>query len=505
MVLDATALQELEALGIDPEAVDLAELEQELEAEQAADAAWLHAVQRTFPLVCSMLWRAPEAVCDQQRAALVVLNTVQIALIKGGNRSGKSRLMIELTIVLALGRAHPVTQHWCALNDIPLELIPVGPGECWASALRHDDSIAYHRPIFRELLGGLPCRWYSEESQGEARCYIKVPGYRKRALIRFKAVQSGPDAYQGASVRLAWFDEEPDELKGPGVIRESMMRVADQKGRVVVTYAALKGLTWMHQRYEVERRDHVDIVRLDALDNPYLPLEHFREIVYDGMTEDEIAQRRYGDARPKQGLVYPMYEPGDGTRAGRGHMVDDFEVPAEWVRFRMGDFGLVNPTCILWGALGDDDTLYVYREYYVPNGDSYEWHADAVAELEGLDRTEEGWVRGDRSEPIEAGCGDPAAKEAREAFAAANLPMAPADNDVKGGIDRVRNRLRVRGDGRPRLKIFRSCTNLLREMGIYRWDPNRKDEMPLKKDDHAPDALRYGVALVDDWSGVLCW
>ncbi len=40
------------------------------------------------------------------------------------------------------------------------------------------------------------------------------------------------------------------------------------------------------------------------------------------------------------------------------------------------------------------------------------------------------------------------------------------------------------------------CTNLIREIESYVWDPKSSEkgyDEPLKKDDHAVDALRYAI------------
>jgi hypothetical protein len=57
--------------------------------------------------------------------------------------------------------------------------------------------------------------------------------------------------------------------------------------------------------------------------------------------------------------------------------------------------------------------------------------------------------------------------------------------------------MKVRGDNRPRLQIFNTCENLLREIPMYRWKEGTEDrsarEEPNAVDDHAIDAMRYGI------------
>lgn len=69
-----------------------------------------------------------------------------------------------------------------------------------------------------------------------------------------------------------------------------------------------------------------------------------------------------------------------------------------------------------------------------------------------------------------------------------------ADNAVEDGI-----RLTSTAVGKAVVKANRQCKNLIREMHSYVWDTKKTDkgkELPIKKDDHAPDALRYFVKTV---------
>lgn len=66
----------------------------------------------------------------------------------------------------------------------------------------------------------------------------------------------------------------------------------------------------------------------------------------------------------------------------------------------------------------------------------------------------------------------------------------------------MKDRLRYRSDDRPRLKVFRECRNLIREVDGYVWDPKRRDPTPVKKHDHSADALRYLIMGVREWAQI---
>lgn len=501
MTLDAASRIALQELGYDP---DDPELEELLVGEQADDLEWLAKVDLTFPLATSVLWSNDSVLWDQRRSVVEAMTAPIVTVVGGGERSGKSAGLKQLTVAQALGGDHPAVQAWVELNDLPRGVIPDGPGRVYALALDSNASARYHRggedPFDRYIGPGK--HWVNRNGKGEAHVYIRVPGYEKLAEIWFKGVDQGPDAMQGDSIRWWWIDEEPWTKLGKLVYGQLKARVMDQEGRGAISMVAMHGYTWVHDDLLRDKLDLARHVLLNSLHNPHLPQERAASH-FAAMSDEDRAVRQLGQFRSRTGAVYPYWAPGDGTREGMGHTCAPFEIPDDWTRFRAADFGLVDPTVVLWGALGDDDTLYIYREYYEPNGKSYRWHAERAAALEGWELVDGEVVRTERTERVETGWGDPAAKEGRQEFAARNLGMVPANNDWQGGVDRVRERLRLQGDERPRLKVFTTCPMLIREMGGYQLDSNSKAERAIKKDDHAPDALRYLVQGIHSWKGLI--
>ena len=67
------------------------------------------------------------------------------------------------------------------------------------------------------------------------------------------------------------------------------------------------------------------------------------------------------------------------------------------------------------------------------------------------------------------------------------LTNTKVNKDLFAGISVVKSYLRT-ADGRARLFIFKNCVNLIREIKSYWWG---SDDVPIKKDDHALDELRY--------------
>jgi phage terminase large subunit len=75
-------------------------------------------------------------------------------------------------------------------------------------------------------------------------------------------------------------------------------------------------------------------------------------------------------------------------------------------------------------------------------------------------------------------------------------PSDKKSRSIGEGCEMVRERMLPAGDGKPRLTVSPACVETLNEIDVYAWmtrpDGSDKDK-PLDRDNHAMDALRYGV------------
>jgi hypothetical protein len=75
----------------------------------------------------------------------------------------------------------------------------------------------------------------------------------------------------------------------------------------------------------------------------------------------------------------------------------------------------------------------------------------------------------------------------------------PADNKrvagrgAMGGWDQLRARLVGDADGRPMVVIFATCRDLIRTLPALQHDDARAEDLDTDAEDHAADAMRYGV------------
>lgn len=87
---------------------------------------------------------------------------------------------------------------------------------------------------------------------------------------------------------------------------------------------------------------------------------------------------------------------------------------------------------------------------------------------------------------------DPSASSMALEFRRRGMHIIPADNDVKNGIEKMCDEM-----SKGNLYVLEDCKNLIREIGNYVWDTRKSkegDDAPVKKGDHAVDALRYCIA-----------
>jgi len=87
---------------------------------------------------------------------------------------------------------------------------------------------------------------------------------------------------------------------------------------------------------------------------------------------------------------------------------------------------------------------------------------------------------------------DPSAAAFKVEMRKRGIHMVDANNEVLDGITMMTSEMK-----RGTIVICDECKNLIREIETYVWDQKAAikgwDE-PLKKDDHAVDALRYAIA-----------
>lgn len=176
------------------------------------------------------------------------------------------------------------------------------------------------------------------------------------------------------------------------------------------------------------------------------------------------------------------------------HVIEAYDIPAHYKRFRSMDWGYNDPCCVLWHAVDPEGRVITYRELYVRQMRAEEVAVKAAELSQGENiaytvASPDLWQK--RGGTLTARGGFEGETLA-EVFAACGMPVSPADNSRVAGWQRVRAYLAPQADGLSRWQCFSNCVNLIRELPVMQYDPHDREDA-RDGDDHAPEALRYGL------------
>lgn len=239
----------------------------------------------------------------------------------------------------------------------------------------------------------------------------------------------------------------------------------------------------------------------------------------DALTGVRKMRLRYGMWVAAEGLIYEGFDPDV-------HLVDPFDIPESWTRWWSVDFGYTNPFVLQCWAEDGDGRLYLYREIYYTRR-LVEDHARDILRIvracvdccgakgSGHDCHTCGACRLEWTEPRpRAVICDHDAEDRATLEKHLGLSTTAATKAVTGGIQAFESRLKVAGDGRPRLFLVRDAV-VARDPGLedakkpactaeeivgYVWavkPGGELKEQPLKENDHGMDAGRYMIAELD--------
>lgn len=182
------------------------------------------------------------------------------------------------------------------------------------------------------------------------------------------------------------------------------------------------------------------------------------------------------------------------------HIVGPTEIPATWQRVAGMDWGYAAPWCVLWGAIDEDDRVWIYDELYATQVGESEQARRILAAEEGHGVAP--WARfADDAMWTRRG----EVQSVADTYAQCGCHLAPARKGERlSGWQRVRSYLadgpacaqhRAMGwEKCPRLHVLEGgAPNLCRTLPTLPYDtaPAKVEDLDTKAEDHAADALRY--------------
>jgi phage terminase large subunit len=303
-----------------------------------------------------------------------------------------------------------------------------------------------------------------------------------------------PESLLGEAVDVVIYSEAA-QLKR--YIRERYVQptLITKRGREIIPTTPDQGGDWVYelvQKGNSGEFDDVGAFSWDVKANPTYPMEEY-----------ERAKKHYGENHPvfreqykgewvfHSGRVYPEFQ-------AQTHIIEPFDIPKDWRVVRAVDFGYRDPFVCLWAAVGPENELYFFQEYYEREGKTLREHAQKIIAMS------EGYR-------ISRGVGDPSSKQSIEDLSIEGVTLEPGNNDRMAGRLRVGEYLVSNTDNTPpwsyrdtpqaesrtkwpKMYVFNTCPELIREFKYFRWAESKAIEGNKEKtegDDHAMDTMRY--------------
>jgi hypothetical protein len=219
-------------------------------------------------------------------------------------------------------------------------------------------------------------------------------------------------------------------------------------------------------------------------DNPYLADDGMYEANLLSMPEHLRKQLLEGNWDINQGAAFPEF-------SRRLHVIEPFDIPNSWTKFRAADYGYGSYSGVLWIAVSPSEQLIVYRELYVSRVIATDL-ADMVLEREEGEKIRYGVL--DSSLWHKRGDTGPSLAEQMILRGCRWRPADRSRGSRVAGKNEIHRRLQVDDfTDEPRLVIFNTCTNLISQLPSIPLDKNNPEDVDTKSEDHLYDALRYAV------------
>jgi len=216
-------------------------------------------------------------------------------------------------------------------------------------------------------------------------------------------------------------------------------------------------------------------------DNPYLDSGQY-EMTLASLPPVLRQQLLEGNWDVTEGAAFPEFDP-------TSHVIPPFELPAHWERYKGVDYGYAAESACIWAAVDPEDgTLIIYRELYKKGLTGSQLGA-IMREMELPDiRSVQGVLDGAAWNQSGGGFKGPTVGEV---LVSMGHKLRRADKNRKAGKIQFHERLAIATTGRPKMQIFSSCPNLIKELQALPSAKNDPEDVDTNAPDHAYDALRY--------------
>jgi len=286
-----------------------------------------------------------------------------------------------------------------------------------------------------------------------------------------------PERMRGPNLTWSWLDEAALMREDAWKVMLGRLRIGGAESLLTTTP---RGFNWLYEYFVGKGSQSYGIVHASSKENPHLDDDFVQSLVED-YSEDYAAQEIEGRFIAFEGLIYSEYREDI-------HTFEPFEIPRDWPRYRGIDFGFVNPFVCLWCAKDPDGRLYFYDEHYERKMLLSD-HAERIKKRDVC-------AEGEKPLRYQLTVADHDAQDVAE-LGKLGIKTTKARKEVSPGIQRVKNRMKVQKDGKPRIFFSKSLIHTIKELYAYRWSDKATKDEPIKESDHSMDTVRYIVSAVD--------
>jgi len=193
------------------------------------------------------------------------------------------------------------------------------------------------------------------------------------------------------------------------------------------------------------------------------------------------------------------------------HVIEPFEIPGTWMRFRSMDWGSTHPYACLWWAVDYDGNMYCYRELYgwggKPNVGTEETAKQVGERIVKLEKHDEDVMYG----VLDSACwaktgvtGPTIAEELNDVlFEHKLVTFGKCSKGRVEGANAFKQRLIGRkskdGKRKPSIYFFASCIHSIRTIPMLGYDKHNPATYDTTAEDHIMDAVAY-ACLSRPWS-----
>ena len=324
----------------------------------------------------------------------------------------------------------------------------------------------------------------------------KLWNFPSGAKIEFGFLERDADVYRYQGQAYSWigFDEITHQAtEFSWNYLASRLRTTDPE---IIPYMRCTanpggvGAHWVKKRYITPSPPNESFKGEDGLSRKFIParLDDNPYLAHDGRYEQMLkalppTQRRQlleGDWEVAEGAAFTEFD-------RNIHIIDPFEIPIHWDRIKGIDYGYASESACVWGAIDrDDNTLIIYRELY-RKGLLATDLAFMLTEMELNDPMSVSGV-------LDTACWNRTGQTGPtvgETLTKAGHKLRRADKNRVAGKIQIHEYLKVQQSGRPKLQIFNTCPNLIRELQSIPLDKSNPEDVDTHAPDHAYDALRY--------------